>query len=56
MATTASTVSLPIRAKKTLSGASQVSVVESPQLRNRCDVALIRLLNRSVVRSVLGQR
>jgi hypothetical protein len=39
-----------------LSGASQVSVVESPHLRNRCDVALFRLLNRSVLRSVFGQR
>src|ERR1700737_1638367 len=27
-----------------------------PHLRNRCDVALFRLLNRSVLRSVLGQR
>src|SRR5207248_3678880 len=37
-----------------LSGASQVSVVESPHLRNRKDVALFRLLHRSVLRRVLG--
>jgi hypothetical protein len=32
-----------------------ISVVESPHLQNRNDVALFRLLNRSVLRRVLGQ-
>jgi hypothetical protein len=38
-----------------LSGASLVSVVESPHLRNRNDVALFRLLDRSGLRGVFAQ-